>query len=61
MDEGDFSPPPSCYNGPLTQFEKANAIAQAQEALTRDGFMVVMKPTHVWRRFYMVNLIPELD
>ncbi|TYI82316.1 hypothetical protein E1A91_D05G213900v1 [Gossypium mustelinum] len=53
MDEGDFSPHPTCYNGPLTQFEKANAIAKAQEALTRDGFMVVMKPTHVWRRFYM--------
>ncbi|KAK8354283.1 hypothetical protein V6Z11_A05G210600 [Gossypium hirsutum] len=53
MDEGDFSPPPTCDNGPLTQFEKANAVAKAQEALTRDGFMVVMKPTHVWRRFYM--------
>ncbi|MBA0720642.1 hypothetical protein Golax_008254 [Gossypium laxum] len=53
MDEGDFSPHPTCYNGPLTQFEKANAIAKAQEALTGDGFMVVMKPTHVWRRFYM--------
>ncbi|KAK8354284.1 hypothetical protein V6Z11_A05G210600 [Gossypium hirsutum] len=53
FETGDFSPPPTCDNGPLTQFEKANAVAKAQEALTRDGFMVVMKPTHVWRRFYM--------
>ncbi|KAK8585061.1 hypothetical protein V6N13_139000 [Hibiscus sabdariffa] len=53
VDEDEFSPHPSCFNPPLTQFEKANVLLKAQEALTNDGFMVVMKPTHVWKRFYM--------
>ncbi|KAE8659071.1 AP2/B3-like transcriptional factor family protein, putative isoform 2 [Hibiscus syriacus] len=53
IDEDEFSPHPSCFEAPLTQFEKANVFLKAQEALTKDGFMVVMKPTHVWKRFYM--------
>ncbi|KAE8679890.1 AP2/B3-like transcriptional factor family protein, putative isoform 2 [Hibiscus syriacus] len=44
-----------------TQAEKMNVLLKAQEALTDEGFMVVMKPTHVDRKFYMVNFIPELD
>lgn len=44
-----------------TQVEKTNVIIKAQEALTNEGFMIIMKPTHVGRRFYMVNIIPELD
>ncbi|GMI82597.1 hypothetical protein like AT4G33280 [Hibiscus trionum] len=53
VDEDEFSPHPSCFNAPLTQFEKSNVLLKAQEALTKDGFMVVMKPTHTWKRFYM--------
>ncbi|XP_039027107.1 B3 domain-containing protein REM16-like [Hibiscus syriacus] len=36
-----------------TQAEKMNVLLKAQEALTDEGFMVVMKPTHVDRKFYM--------
>ncbi|KAL4333918.1 hypothetical protein GQ457_07G025890 [Hibiscus cannabinus] len=53
IDEAELSPRPSCLKAPLTQLEKTNAFMKAQEALTKDGFMVVMKPTHVWKRFYM--------
>ncbi|GMI91212.1 hypothetical protein like AT4G33280 [Hibiscus trionum] len=53
IDEDEFSPRPSCLKAPLTQCEKAKVFLKAQEALTKDGFMVVMKPTHVWKRFYM--------
>ncbi|KAJ9166163.1 hypothetical protein P3X46_020948 [Hevea brasiliensis] len=37
----------------ITEEEKQNVCQLAQAVLTRDGFMVVMKPTHVYRRFYM--------
>ncbi|KDP38418.1 hypothetical protein JCGZ_04343 [Jatropha curcas] len=37
----------------VTDEEKQNALQLAQAAITREGFMVVMKPTHVHRRFYM--------
>eukprot|EP00257_Ricinus_communis_P016558 XP_015574761.1 B3 domain-containing protein REM16 [Ricinus communis] len=37
----------------ITEEEKQNALQLAQAALTSEGFMVVMKPTHVNRRFYM--------
>lgn len=37
----------------ITEEQKQNALQLAQAALTREGFMVVMKPTHVYRRFYM--------
>ncbi|KAK8623362.1 hypothetical protein V6N13_118248 [Hibiscus sabdariffa] len=36
-----------------TRSEKTNALIKAQEALSVEGFMVVMKPTHVDRKFYM--------
>ncbi|KAK8560534.1 hypothetical protein V6N13_082971 [Hibiscus sabdariffa] len=36
-----------------TRSEKTNALLKAQEALSDEGFMVVMKPTHVDRKFYM--------
>ncbi|PPS19221.1 hypothetical protein GOBAR_AA01336 [Gossypium barbadense] len=39
--------------GFVTQFEKTNVLLKAQEALTNEGFMIIMKPTHVGRRFYM--------
>ncbi|XVE69980.1 hypothetical protein DITRI_Ditri10aG0034800 [Diplodiscus trichospermus] len=52
--DGDISSPQrtSCKR-PLTEDEKINAIVKAQEALTKDGFMVIMKPTHVVRKYYM--------
>ncbi|MBA0792544.1 hypothetical protein Gohar_017037 [Gossypium harknessii] len=37
----------------VTQSEKTNVLLKAQEALTNEGFMIIMKPTHVGRRFYM--------
>ncbi|XP_039023806.1 B3 domain-containing protein REM16-like isoform X1 [Hibiscus syriacus] len=36
-----------------TRAEKMNALLKAQEVVTDEGFMVVMKPTHVDRKFYM--------
>ncbi|KAE8653986.1 AP2/B3-like transcriptional factor family protein, putative isoform 2 [Hibiscus syriacus] len=36
-----------------TRAEKMNVLLKAQEAVTDEGFMVVMKPTHVDRKFYM--------
>ncbi|GMJ02643.1 hypothetical protein like AT4G33280 [Hibiscus trionum] len=36
-----------------TRAEKMNVLLKAQEALSNEGFMVVMKPTHVDRKFYM--------
>ncbi|KAJ4701835.1 B3 domain-containing protein [Melia azedarach] len=38
---------------PVTDDEKKNAMLLAQAALTADSFTVVMRPTHVYRRFYM--------
>lgn len=40
---------------PVTDDEKKNAMLLAQAALTADSFTVVMRPTHVYRRFYMVT------
>ncbi|XVE94807.1 hypothetical protein REPUB_Repub02eG0041400 [Reevesia pubescens] len=52
--DGDFfSPRYAPCKRLVTQVEKRNVILMAQEAVTKDGFMVVMKPTHVGRRFYM--------
>ncbi|KAK8512484.1 hypothetical protein V6N13_082970 [Hibiscus sabdariffa] len=36
-----------------TRAEKMNVLLKAQEALSDEGFMVVMKPTHVERKYYM--------
>ncbi|XVF36201.1 hypothetical protein REPUB_Repub19eG0037800 [Reevesia pubescens] len=38
---------------PVTQVEKTNVILLAQQALTKEAFMIVMKPTHVVRKFFM--------
>ncbi|XWS21122.1 hypothetical protein CRYUN_Cryun30bG0028400 [Craigia yunnanensis] len=53
MDGDVFSPRHASCSRPVTQVEKTNVILMAQEALTKVGFMVIMKPTHVERRFYM--------
>ncbi|KAE8704170.1 AP2/B3-like transcriptional factor family protein, putative isoform 2 [Hibiscus syriacus] len=38
-----------------TRAEKMNALLKVQEALTDEGFMVVVKPTHVDIKFYMLD------
>ncbi|XP_065847736.1 B3 domain-containing protein REM16-like isoform X2 [Euphorbia lathyris] len=37
----------------ITEEEKRNVVELAQTAVTSNGFMTIMKPTHVSRRFYM--------
>ncbi|GAV79745.1 B3 domain-containing protein [Cephalotus follicularis] len=39
---------------PVTEGERLNAIRLAQAATTDDGFLTVMKPTYVYKKFYMV-------
>ncbi|XVE55966.1 hypothetical protein DITRI_Ditri03aG0199600 [Diplodiscus trichospermus] len=53
MDGEVFIPQHASCERPATQVERANVFLMAQEALSKDGFMVIMKPTHVARRFYM--------
>ncbi|KAF5739422.1 transcriptional factor B3 family protein [Tripterygium wilfordii] len=38
---------------PVTEEEKKNALWLAEAALTSEGFMVAMKPTHVYKRYFM--------
>ncbi|XP_011017261.1 PREDICTED: B3 domain-containing protein REM16-like [Populus euphratica] len=38
----------------VTEEDKLNALRLAQAAQSNEGFVVVMKPTHVYRKFYMV-------
>lgn len=57
--DGNIPQDTSCRS-PVTQVDNRNVILMAHETLTKEGFMVVMKPTHVARKFYMVNFIPEL-
>ncbi|KAJ0085176.1 hypothetical protein Patl1_09048 [Pistacia atlantica] len=38
---------------PVSGDEKMNALQLAKAALTTDSFLVVMKPTHVYKRFFM--------
>ncbi|KAF5747081.1 transcriptional factor B3 family protein [Tripterygium wilfordii] len=38
---------------PITGEEKKNALRLAEAALTREGFMVAMKPTHVYKKYFM--------
>ena len=40
----------------VTEEDKLNALQLAQTAQTNEGFVVVMKPTHVYRKFYMVQI-----
>lgn len=42
---------------PITQDEIKNALHLAQEASSNETFLVVMRPTHVYRRFFVVNVI----
>ncbi|KAF7829723.1 B3 domain-containing protein [Senna tora] len=37
---------------PVTEEEKNITLQLAQEACTSDGFFIVMRPTHVYKRFY---------
>ncbi|WCJ35342.1 AP2/B3-like transcriptional factor family protein [Euphorbia peplus] len=37
----------------ITEEEKRNVVQLGQEVVTSNGFMIIMKPTHVSRRFYM--------
>ncbi|XVF74137.1 hypothetical protein PTKIN_Ptkin13bG0036000 [Pterospermum kingtungense] len=53
MDEDGFISHPASCTWPATPVEKTNVLLMAQEALTKEGFMVVMKPTHVGKRSYM--------
>lgn len=46
---------------PITQDEIKNALHLAQEASSDETFLVVMRPTHVYKRFFVVNVIcPKL-
>ncbi|XP_034895142.1 B3 domain-containing protein REM16 isoform X1 [Populus alba] len=40
----------------VTEQDKLNALRLAQTVQTNEGFVVVMKPTHVYRKFYMVQV-----
>lgn len=42
----------------VTEEEKRNAVQLAARAVTENGFLVLMKPTHVYGRFFVVNLLP---
>ncbi|KAJ4824032.1 hypothetical protein Tsubulata_007428 [Turnera subulata] len=42
----------------VTERQKHNAMRLAQEALTNEGFLMIMRPTHVSRKFFMA--IPSL-
>ncbi|GAY39430.1 hypothetical protein CUMW_044310 [Citrus unshiu] len=48
-----LSPPFTSNRRPVTQDEKNNALLMAQAVSTTDSFTVVMRPTHVYKRFYM--------
>ncbi|WCJ35343.1 hypothetical protein M5689_016606 [Euphorbia peplus] len=37
----------------VTEEEKRNIVQLAQEVVTSNGFVVIMRPTHVSRKFYM--------
>lgn len=39
----------------ITEAEKEKALQLAHVALTSESFIVVMRPTHVYKRFYLVN------
>lgn len=41
----------------ITEGEKNNALKLAEAASSDTGFKVVMRPSHVYRRFFLVNLI----
>lgn len=51
-----LSPPFTSNRRPVTQDEKNNALLMAQAVSTTDSFTVVMRPTHVYKRFYMVSI-----
>ncbi|KAM7266747.1 hypothetical protein ACFE04_004644 [Oxalis oulophora] len=38
---------------PVTETERVNTLHLAQAAVPDKGFLIVMKPTHVYRKFYM--------
>ncbi|KAI4389564.1 hypothetical protein MLD38_001779 [Melastoma candidum] len=38
---------------PVTAEEVSSAYTRAIDAVTSDGFLVVMRPTHVYKRFYL--------
>ena len=41
---------------PVTEDEIENAFALAQAARTDDSLVVVMRPSHVYKRFLVVNI-----
>ncbi|KAH9615782.1 hypothetical protein KSS87_015158 [Heliosperma pusillum] len=41
------------HRRPVTSEEKEDALRRANEALTEGGFIVVMRPTGVYKRFYL--------
>lgn len=43
---------------PITEEEKRQTVALASAELDSEGFMIVMRPTNVYRRFYLVNYKP---
>ena len=45
----------------VTEDEIKNALLLAQAALTDKSFLIVMRPTHLYKRFFVVNdLIADL-
>lgn len=72
MDDSDAEHTPMSMGGALsqqymshrraiTEDEKKNALHLAQEASSDETFLVVMRPTHVYKRFFVVNfLYPNL-
>lgn len=40
----------------VTEEEKRNAMQLAARTVTENGFLILMKPTHVCGRFFMVNI-----
>lgn len=40
---------------PVTEDEKNKALQLAQAVCTIDDFYIVMRPSHVYKRFYAVN------
>jgi len=41
---------------PVTDDEIKNALALAQASRTDDSLVVVMRPSHVYKRFFVVNI-----
>lgn len=70
-EEEEDAPPPINGSGayftqyvssrrPITEEEKKAALISASCALNSESLMLVMKPSHVYKRFFLVNYEPFL-